>query len=115
MPASDNRVKEIRERLITARAFEDTEGLIRCLKDLEDIGWQDVSVVARYIGINGERLELQTWLHGGMRVIAPETSRAFRLIWMLRFKEMFDKCNHRWVKHQNDMSPEEYEWFHAPR
>lgn len=112
MRASDDRVEEIKDRLITARATEDTEGIVRGLYDLEDIDWKKVSVVSRYIGINGERLELQTWLHGGMQVIALRTSRAFRLIWLLRFRDMINKGHHRWVKHENDMSPEEYEWLH---
>lgn len=108
----DDRIEEIRDRLITARALEDTDGLVRGLRDLEDVGWKNVVVVSRYVGINGERLELKTYLHGGMQVIAPGTARAFRLIWLLRFKDMITKGHYRWVKHQNDMSPEEWEWLH---
>lgn len=111
----DDRIEEIRDRLISASELEDTEGIIRSLRDLEDAGWENVSVVTRHVGINGERLELQTWLKGGMRVICPGTTRAFRLIWLLRFKSMINQEHHRWVKHKNDMSPEEWEWLHADR
>lgn len=112
MPGSDELIEEIKDRLITARSLEDTEGIITALNDLESIGWENVSVVSRYIGLNGERLEFRTWLRGGASIIAPGTSRAFRLIWLLRFKDMVTKGHYRWVKHQNDMSPEEWEWLH---
>lgn len=83
------------------------------LNDLESIGWENVSVVSRYIGINGERLEFRTWLRGGASIIAPGTTRAFKLIWLLRIKDMVTKGHYRWVKHKNDMSPEEYDWVHC--
>ncbi len=106
----DERIEEIRNRLITARSLGDTEGIVRGLYDLEDIGWNEVCMVARTIGINGERLEIWTWLRGGMRIIAPGTTLAFKLIWALRCVDMITKHHHRWIKHKNDMSPEEYEW-----
>lgn len=112
MQPSDDRVEEIRERLIMATQSDDTHGILRGLRDLEDIGWKNVSVVTRYVGINGEMLEIRTWLNGGIRIIAPGTTRAFRVIWLLRIKEMVKKGHYKWVKHQNEMSPEEWEWLH---
>ncbi len=113
MPGCDELIEEIKDRLITARSLEDTEGILRGLKDLESIGWENISVVSGYIGLNGERLEFKTWLSGGACIIAPGTTRVFKLIWLLRFKDMVTKSHYRWVKHENDMSPEEYDWVHC--
>ena len=113
MNSLDYMEEEIKDRLITARTLEDTEAIVRCLNDLEDIGWKNVSVVTRYVGINGERLQYEIWLKGGVRIIAPGMTVAFRLIWLLRFRDMVIREHHRWVKHENEMSPEEYEWLHS--
>lgn len=113
MPGSNELIEEIKDRLITARSLEDADGIIMALNDLESIGWENVSVVSRYIGIHGERLEFRTWLRGGACIIAPGTTRAFKLIWLLRIKDMVTKGHYRWVKHKNDMSPEEYDWVHC--
>lgn len=113
MQSSDDRVIEIQQRIIAACESDDAKAIIRNLKDLEDIGWKNVCVETRQVGINGERLVFDAFLNGGIRIIAPGTTRAFRLIWLLRLNEMSAKGHYRWLKHKNDMSPEEWDWLHS--
>jgi hypothetical protein len=102
---------DIRTRLLSAQAADDTAGIVRGLHDLESIGWKEVSIVSRHIGIHGERLERRVWLNGRhARIMCG--SGAFRLIWELRFRSMVKDKHYKWLKHLNDMSPEEYEWVH---
>lgn len=100
---SNDNIEDIRTRLINAKTSDDTAGIVQCLYDLEDAGWKNVSITTRYVGVKGERIELQIWLRGGMCIIAPGTRRVFRLIWKLRFKAMINRKDYKWIKHQNEI------------
>lgn len=106
-----NAEKEIHDRITAARGTGDMSGIVRGLHDLESIGWEDVCLKTHHIGRGGERLVLMTWVNREkIRVFSQGLTRAFRLIWLLRFREMIRSGHYRYIKHENDMSPEEYEW-----
>lgn len=104
---SDNE-ELIKQQLLHAYSVDDIDGFTRALRDLESLGWEDVNIYSRVIGRYGERIEVRHYLDGRIRVIGG--SRAFKIVWILRFKIMVKYNDHRYLKHVNEMSPEEYEW-----
>lgn len=102
---------EIRDRITAARGAGDVAGMVRGLHDLESIGWKDVCVTSYHVGNGGERLVLVVWVNREkIRVFSQGSTRAFRLIWLLRFRAMIRNGHYGHLKHVNDMSPEEFEW-----
>ncbi len=108
-------LSEISGRITDAYNLQDTDGFLRSLYDLESLGYKNICVESYFIGIHGEKLKLKLFLKGGFEVIAPGTTGAFKVIWTLRFKHMMLNGTHEYIKHINEMSPEEYKWAKPSR
>jgi hypothetical protein len=103
--------KDIQDRITAARGTGDVPGMVRGLRDLQSIGWGEVRLQTRSVGRGGERLTVAVYVNREkLRVFSAGSTRAFRLVWLLRYRAMIGGGHHMYLKHKNEMSAEEREW-----
>lgn len=106
-------IQQVAESILRANANNDMKGIVRGARDLQDCGL-NVAFYFRYIAVNGDRIETMARLDTNTsRVLTVNGIRnpvlCEKYMAILNSKECL-KRPFDYLKHLNDMSPEEYAW-----
>ena len=113
MAVEEEDVEDIFDSLRRARASHDNEAIRTALQDLIDTG-RKPTIYFRMVAINGDRVRYHVNLETDHLVI-DDVNGIRNHVLSAKYKVIFASaaCARKpwkYVKHRNDMSPEEYKW-----
>lgn len=113
MTVCEEDVQDIFDSICRARQMHDNAAILRGFQDLEDAGIKP-KIYFRMVAVNGDRLRYHVNFATDNLVIDSVNGIKNHVL-LAKYKEILESeefYKNAWdfIKHHNDMSPEEYKW-----